>query len=66
MLNNFSKDFSHFKKMVNSLRQVLHSEISIFCLMLYKDFQKQSVGHALEVLAKSSGTVVDEVHFIVI
>ena len=58
--------FFNFCISPNSLRQVLHSEISIFCVMLYKDFQKQSVGRALEVMSKSLGTVVDEVHFIVI
>ena len=54
--------------MVNSLRQVLqtYSEIRIFYVILaIYHFQKQSVGSALKVLAKSLENFVDEVRFIV-
>ena len=56
----------HFKKMANSSRKVLetYSEIWIFCVIQYPDFQKQSVGVVLKVLGKSL-TVLDEVHFMV-
>ena len=63
---NFSKLSQHFKKMADSFWQILqtHSETCICCLKRYISFQKQSVGGALKVLAKSLKTVFDEVHFI--
>ena len=53
--------------MANSLRNVLqtYSEIWIFCVIQYMDFQKQSMGSALKLLGKSLKTVLDEVHFMV-
>ena len=35
------------------------------CGTIYIDFQKQSVGSALTVLAKYLGTIINDVHFIV-
>ena len=42
---NISKVSPHFKKIVSTLRQVFqtYSEIRIFYVMQYVDFQKQSV-----------------------
>ena len=54
--------------MAGSLRQVLrtYSGICLFCRAIqYMVSQKQPVGSAHEVLAKSSETVFDEAHFIV-
>ena len=47
--------------MPNSLRQILEAYSEIFCVKLYKGFQKQPVGGAFIVLAKSLKTVFDEV-----
>ena len=61
--NNFSKASPYFKKMVNSLWQDF--EISeIFYVILYLDFQKESVGNPHKVMAKFLEAVVDDVHFI--
>ena len=53
-INNFSKVSLHFKKMSNSLRRFLYtySEICMFCMIQYIDFQKWSMGGALKVLRK--------------
>ena len=57
----------HFKKMTNSIKQVLEAylEIRILCAIQYIAFQKQSVGGALKMLEKSFKTVLDEVYLIV-
>ena len=62
--DNFPKASPYFKKMVNSLWQDF--EISeIFYVILYLDFQKESVGNPHKVMAKFLEAVVDDVHFIV-
>ena len=65
--NNFLQLSMHFKKMTNSIKQVLETylEIRILCAIQYIAFQKQSVGGALKVLEKSLKTVLDEVYLIV-
>ena len=65
--NNFSKVFQHFKRMDNSFRQdlYLYSEIFIFCVIQYIDFQKQPVGSVLKLFAKSLKIIIDEFHIII-
>ena len=53
--NKFLKASPYFKEMANSLGQAFQKylEICIFCVIQDIGFQKQSVGSALKVLAKS-------------
>ena len=53
--NKFLKGSPYFKEMANSLGQTFQKylEICIFCVIQDIGFQKQSVGSALKVLAKS-------------
>ena len=53
--NKFLKASPYFKEMANSLGQTFQKylEICIFCVIQDIGFQKQSVGSALKVLAKS-------------
>ena len=65
--NNFSNVSLYFEKIVDTLRKVLQTycEISIFCVIQYIGFQKQSTGGTLEVLRKPLKIALNEVHFIV-
>ena len=69
--NSFEKVFSttyiNPKKRANSSRQVLHlySEISIFYVIQYIDFQKELLGRASKVMAKFLDLFFYEIHFLV-
>ena len=52
------------KRLILQENFTAYSEICIFCVIQYIDFQKQSVGDTLKVLLKSLKTIFDEVHFV--